>query len=284
MGVSHYAAAPGLLPGAVVSTTGYDLRGMPPQLHRGLPSPHLTFIFSLGDPVVSAATPEGAVGRQATRTDILLAGLHPGPTFVVQPETQSGIQLAVHPLAARRLLGAAASQLPGEVLQAEDVLGADVQRVRHRLLDEDAWPGRFRVLADYLRVRWLDSREPSVRPELVAAWSWLSERQGAGSVDELAGHVRLSGRQLRALFHAEVGIGPKRVAGLMRFDAAKQDIAAAVVTGGPLGLAGIAAARGYCDQAHLDADFGRHAGVSPTGWVQEERRNIQAGGHQPAVD
>jgi AraC-like DNA-binding protein len=279
-----YVFSPGVLPGAVGSTVGYHAEGLTPQLHRGLPSPYLTFILSLGQPIVTGATPSQAWGDTARRTEILVAGLHDAPAYVVQPEVQSGIQLAVHPLAAHSIFGTPASRLPAEAISGADVLGPEVERLRQRLLEPSSWSQRFDLVAHYLRRR-VDARgRRRARPEVVAAWSWLTRRQGACSIAELAGHVGVSPRHLRALFGAEVGISPKQVAALMRFDATKQDIARAVVDGGPLRLTELAHRRGFYDHAHLDAEFRRFAGTSPTGWVAEELRNIQAGGHQGGVE
>ena len=44
-------------------------------------------------------------------------------------------------------------------------------------------------------------------------------------------------------------------------------------------LAGVAAATGYYDQAHMTREFIRFAGVPPRAWLVEEFRNLQDGGH-----
>ena len=44
-------------------------------------------------------------------------------------------------------------------------------------------------------------------------------------------------------------------------------------------LAAIAADCGYADQSHLSRDVSELLGRSPSAWVAEERRNLQAGGH-----
>jgi AraC-like DNA-binding protein len=284
-----YATSPDLLPGAVVSTVGYASVDQTPTLHRGLPSPYLTVIFSLDGPIVSGATAEEALGSTAARNHLLVAGLHTAPTYVVQPATQSGIQLAVHPLAARQLLGAPSARVPWEATEGAELLGPQVARVHQRLAELTSWQAQFDLLAGYLRER-ADRRAAEVRPELREAWSWLARRHGAGSMDDLSRHVSLSPRQLRAVFRAELGSGPKQVARLMRFDAAKRSLAAAVLrdartsspsaTERPLGLTDIAVRCGYYDHSHLDAEFRSLAGVSPTGWVAEEHRNIQVGGHR----
>ncbi|MGP3940715.1 hypothetical protein [Streptomyces sp. 6N106] len=64
------------LGGMVVTAVGYRSEGIPPTLHRGLPSPYLTLIFSLEGPVVGGVTPEQARGPGASRTEIVVGGLH----------------------------------------------------------------------------------------------------------------------------------------------------------------------------------------------------------------
>lgn len=277
-----YRHADDLLPGYVASAVGYRSDHLQPTLHRGLPSAHLTFLFSLEGPVVCGATPEQAGGADAHRNLVLVGGLHPGPAYIQPDPRQRGVQLAVHPLAARAPFDAPARELRALVTDGPDLLGRDAERVRARIGDAAGWPERFAVLQAYLRER-VDrrpSRRERVRPELVEAWRWLARHRGTGSMDGLAAHVHLSPRQLRTLFAREVGIGPKQVSRLMRFSHATQRIAYAVAHDRPPDLAGVAARCGYFDHAHLDRDFARLAGTSPRGWVTEERRNIQDGGHR----
>jgi AraC-like DNA-binding protein len=286
----EYASSTDVVPGAVVSTVGYATGGhadppLAPRLHRGLPSPYLTFIFSLGQPIVSGATASQAWGPDADRHHVLVAGLHHAPTYVIEPQLQAGIQLAVHPLAARALLGAPAARVPWQANEGHDLLGGEVDLVHERLEAANSWECRFAIVARYLRSRVVSRPvRNAVRPELTEAWAWLARHQGTGSMDALAAHVMISPRQLRTLFTAELGISPKQVSRLMRFDAAKQRIAHRVASGSELALTEVATRHGYFDHPHLDAEFRQFAGLSPTDWVAEERRNIQAGGHGQARD
>lgn len=277
----EYVSSTGVLPGRVASTVGYDARGQTVQLHRGLPSPYLTFIFSLHDPIVSGQSAAEAFGAQAGRNDIIIAGLHTSATYVVQPTAQSGIQMAVHPLAARALFGMPASALAGVVAEGVDVLGNAVASIRGQIEEKGSWSGRFDILARYLRARIVGKREAGEpRPELAEAWSRLARYHGTSTIDRLSSHVGLSPRQLTALFDREVGLSPKKVGRLMRFDHARSHIAAAIAAGEELNLTDTAVLCGYYDHPHLIREFREFAGVPPTEWLFEERRNIQAGGHR----
>ncbi|WP_037366164.1 helix-turn-helix domain-containing protein [Nakamurella lactea] len=280
----EFVRSAGLLPG-VFSTTGYAAAGAIQGVHRGLPSPSLTFIFSLDDPIVTAVSPEQLPTGRAGRNLIITGGLHTAPAYVSQPPAQSGIQLAVHPLAARALFGVPATELGFPVTDGEDVLGAAAEHVRTRLAETPDWDGRFAVLQAYLRRR-VDRAgcRAAVRPELGEAWNWLARHRGNGSIDGLARHVLLSPRQLRTLFTREIGVGPKTVNRLLRFQQVIRAIGRPVASGEPVDLARIAADCGYFDQSHLTRAFRQFTGTSPTGWLAEERRNLQAGGHRNGQD
>ncbi|WP_432000735.1 hypothetical protein [Streptomyces sioyaensis] len=84
---------------------------MPPGRHRGLPSPRLTLIFTLDEPLTLAGHPDPA---QAPGTySALLGGLHTRPALITHEGRQSGVQLGLHPLGARALLGLPAGELAG---------------------------------------------------------------------------------------------------------------------------------------------------------------------------
>ena len=270
-----------VLPGVVSTAVGYATTDEQERIHRGLPSPYLTVIFSLDGPIVCADRPESLGTKDEDRTAIIAGRLHTTPAFIAMPRQQAGIQLAVHPLAARTLLGAASAELSFPVTDGRDLLGPEAERLRMRLIETPDWDRRFELLAHYLRRR-VDSARPSaaVRPELAEAWRWLSRHRGTGSIDALARHVLLSRRQLGALFDRELGMSPKAASRLIRFQRAMRAIAGSVAVGQEPQLADAAARCGYYDQSHLDRDFRGYVGLSPTAWLGEERRNIQAGGHR----
>lgn len=290
--------------GMVVTAVGYRSEGLRPSLHRGLPSPYLTLIFALDGPVTwgylpgpagsagadsggacsgevgsGAAAPDAACGPDAVSEDIVLSGLHQSPAYVLQPERQAGIQLALHPLAARALLGLPAGELTADLIgSGGDVLGAGAAHIHEQMCEQTGWDERFATLRAYLRRRLAATEDTaSVRPEVAEAWAWLARHRGAAPVEDLAAHVALSQRRLTTLFRAETGVSPKQAARLMRFHHARGRLVRAATRGNaPLDLAGIAAASGYYDHSHLVRDFRQYTGVSPTGWLAEECRNIQA--------
>lgn len=265
----------------VASTVGYSSEGAVPQIHRGLPSPYLTLIFSLDGPVVGGESPEQARGTDAYSEEVLVGGLHQRPAYILQPGRERGVQLAVHPLAARALFGAPASELTQVAGAGAAVLGRGAVEIHERMRELRGWEERFGLLTAYLRQRAEgQGRRAEVRAEVAEAWKWMARHRGAGSLDGMARHVALSRRQLTTLFRREVGVGPKQISRLMRFEGARREVASAVADGAVPDLSEIAARCGFYDHSHLVRDFRQYTGLSPSGWIGEERRNIQAGGHR----
>ncbi|HEY6739137.1 MAG TPA: helix-turn-helix domain-containing protein [Actinopolymorphaceae bacterium] len=272
-----FAVAPGLAPDLLVSAVGYRSTQRAPRIHRGLPSPALTFVVGLDGPIVTGHTPDQATGPAADRTTVTIAGLQTTPAYVAEEGEQSGIQLAVRPLAARAVFGVPAAELSAFVTDGTDVLGPSAESLRGRLAEAPSWEARFAILERYLRRRADRQEVRPPRPEIAEAWRWIARHRGTGSIPGLARHVMMSQRQLTTLFRAELGLTPKAASRLMRFENARRHIAHALVSGAPLDLSRIAQICGYYDHSHLVRDFQQYVGASPTRWIAEEHRNIQAG-------
>ncbi len=281
-GAAHYRRRDDLLPGAVVSACAYESSGQPQGEHRGLPSPWITFIVSVDAPVRVSGTFEDGDRfdpARATSYDVCVAGLHPVAAVVEQPTAQQGVQLALHPLAAKAVLGCSAAELVGPGDHGHEVIGRAATELHDRVSSRADGQDRLDVLQQWMRDRVDESRHSSVRPELVWAWRLLEESGGRRRIDELAREVALSPRQLRSLMVAETGLSPKQLARQFRFDGVIARLA-----DGASSLAEVAAAAGYVDQAHLTREFRQMAGCTPTQWLAEERRNIQDGGHRNRPD
>lgn len=258
---------------AVAWYSGYRQVDVPPARHRGLPSPFLTLIFTLDDPLEVSPVPSGGV---PTRFDALLGGLHTVPALVTHDGRQSGIQVAVSPLASRPLFGMPARELARIDAHAADVIGPRrVDEIRARLLESRDWPDRIAVLESLLRG--LVRPAHAVPAEIRYAWRRLRHSGGRIPIRTLAEETGWSARHLQTRLRTETGLTPKEAARVIRFDRARHALAHAPETG----LSALAAECGYFDQAHLVREFQALAGCTPRTWLAEEFRNIQDGHWTP---
>lgn len=260
--------------------TGYRQRGATPAVHRGLPSPLLTLIFTLDEPMTMLAHPDPA--QRPGDWGTLLGGLHTSPALISHQGAQSGIQVGLRPLGARALLGLPAGELAQIDVPAEAVLGAAGARIHERMRAAAAWPERFAVLNETF-VTLLGSGSArvacEVAPEVARAWRLLLRSGGTMPVARLAAETGWSERHLSGRFRAEIGLSPKGAARVIRFNRARQRLLRppADDASAGYGLAGLAADCGYFDQAHLAREFRALAGCPLSQWLAEEFRNIQAG-------
>jgi AraC-like DNA-binding protein len=257
---------------------GYRLEGFPAGLHRGLPSRYLTFIVSIGRPVRIVGMP----GRGPLRVDMdaVVSGLSVGPAMIDHDGNEAGVAVELHPLGARALFGLPGRELAGELVDVPTLLGRGTRSLPERLTEAVTWEERFRVLDDVLvtAVRRRDGgRGPTA--EVWQAWRRLvGERpplvpdQSRPGVDGLAAEVGWSRRHLTEQFHREVGLPPRQLQRVLRFEQAR----AALASGRHATLADVAAHTGYFDQAHMTRDWHDLAGCAPSTWlVEEELPSVQ---------
>ena len=123
-------------------------------------------------------------------------------------------------------------------------------------------PGERRgALLDDAFTRIVAQRPPPDR-RVAAAVRAIRTSHGAIDIDAMARELALSPRSLQRLFGAQVGISPKLLARIVRFQrvfAAWRDE--------PRSLARVAAECGYYDQSHLVRDFRDFAGSPPAGFL-----------------
>lgn len=248
---------------------GYRQVGVPPARHRGLPSPYLTVIFTLDEPLqllqhVDQTRPPGVYPA-------MVGGLHTTPALITHDGAQSGIQVMLDPLGSGAVLGVPAAELAGIDVDAADVLGPAATEVLDRLHEASSWPARFAVLDVALGGR-LGSGKVGHRA-VGEAWSRLKFTGGTVPVELLASDIGCSQRYLAKKFQAELGVGPKIAARIIRFDLARRRLARGGGT-----VADTAAGSGYYDHAHFDREFRQFAGCSPTQWLADEFRIVQDGG------
>jgi AraC-like DNA-binding protein len=255
------------LRGTIGGYTGYRLLGFPPGLHRGLPSRHLTFIVSIGDPidVVVQTDPHQAPARYR----IVTGGFQSSNAMIAHQGNQEGVAIELTAAGCRALLGRPASDLWNVSIEAGDVIGGAGTELWERLQGTVSWAERFAICDEVLGR--LVQPAPVDRPEVWRAWDLLVASHGTMTVNDLAVDVGWSRRHLAKSFDAEFGFTPKVAARVMRFERANQLLR----TPDRPSIADVAAVCGYYDQSHLTRDFVDLAGTSPGEWLASEHGSIE---------
>jgi len=226
---------------------------------RGFPSRYVTVMVGLGTPFQV----EGAGSFTS-----FVAGLHERTVAVESTGIVAGIHLFIDPLATRAVLGCPASELANGVVSLADVIGPRIDAELHeRLHEARTWNECFAVLDDVLQRKLVDGALPR---EVGFAWARITAEQGRGRIEALATRIGWSRRHLTECFRHEVGITPKTLARIARFEHACSLLRYRLGD-----LAGVAVTAGYHEQAHMTHEWQALADCTPKAWIAQELPFLQ---------
>ena len=255
--VTREAAAP--LRGYVRNYTGYVEHTAEPLVRREVPTGDVTLIIS---PDSELRLPDvRGEGRPPARRRSFVAALHDTYALVEHDGYQHGIEVRLTPLGAHALFGLSMHELTNRVVELDDVLGRGADELVGRLWDAAGWESRFDLLDHLIGARVEQARAPSEG----VAWAWwrLRETRGRAAVGSLATELGWSHRRLIAGFREQVGMPPKTIGRVLRFENVSRTL---MGTPEPR-LAEVAFDCGYYDQAHLNRDFRDFAGTTPSAFL-----------------
>jgi AraC-like DNA-binding protein len=235
------------LRGAVDEYQGFRERVTGTLCRREIPAVGITVIINLGPAF-------GVDG--ARRSDSFVAGLCTSPSLVETIGEMEVLEARLTPLGARRLFGLPMSEIAERVVALDDLVGREGRAAVARLRAAPTWAERFALLDRALLARL--AHAPATPPPVDYAWQRLAARHGLVSMEALAKELVWSPKRLVTTFRDQVGLGPKQVARLFRFQRAVKAMSQARVR-----LTAIAFDMGYYDQAHLIREVRALSGLAP---------------------
>lgn len=245
-----------LLAGIVTELIGF--RELVPVYVRQteVASLHVPLVISFGEPfAIGLSRAPGDNDRFAS----FAAGIHAGPVVIDSFGQSCCIQVNFTPLGARRFFGMPMSELADRMVPFDELLGTAGHRLRERLGDETDWHQRLDLAESFIIERLAKTAPAS--SEIGWALGEIMASGGRSRIATLASEIGWSRKHLAARFADQVGVGPKTIARIARFNRAsglsKEPNRA--------GWADLAAECGYADQAHLVREFRDLAGTTPTG-------------------
>jgi AraC-like DNA-binding protein len=240
----------------------------PAQALRGSISSYYGFREETGTPVVRREGPGADVVVilafeegwliDGERFKSFAAGLRDTQVTTEHAGLSYGMQVNIAPPAAHALFGIPLSELAFATVDLDAVLAEPA--LVERVACAGNWSERFEILDEVLTRRIAVSRPPS--REIVWAWRRLVESHGTVPVGELGRELGWTRKRLVARFREQVGVPPKTLARMLRFERA-QSLA------GRHGWAELAAECGYYDQSHLIREFRSITGRTPETFLQD---------------
>jgi AraC-like DNA-binding protein len=160
-----------------------------------------------------------------------------------------------------------AAELHNRVVPIDALWGSFAAEMRERLYAAPTPALRFALLEQLLLARLLD--QPRGLRAIRFAVAALAGSDGALAIKSLSDQIGMSQKHLAAQFQQLVGVSPKALARIFRF----QRVLHSIDPAQPLDWAAVAHGALYYDQSHFNKDFARFAGLTPTEYVQL-RRNV----------
>jgi AraC-like DNA-binding protein len=240
----------------VHSLVGFDEESPGPQSRREFPEPWVVVIIDFGRTlrVTLAGDERAAVPHPGG----FAAGL--GDRFAITEHDghQRGVQVDLSPTGARRLFGLPMSEVAGRIVSLRDLLPREHESLIERIAASADWGSRLDRVEELLARRILGGNVDTTRVDWAVAQ--IESSGGMLDVGTLARELGYSHKHLIALFHDQVGVPPKLLARLVRFERVMREARSGV----PIRWADLALAHGYFDQSHLARDVRRFTGLAPT--------------------
>ena len=179
--------------------------------------------------------------------------------YDIKPSTEfAGVRF--HPGMAAQFLKVNPIELFQQEARVQD--GAEFSRVFDQLCACSSNEQALGTLQRNLLKLQLDCRSGISSP-IREALRLISSTDGRMSVSQIANVIGISERTLRRGVTTAVGLSPKVLARILRFQHAISCLRAPE----PVDLCGIAAECGYADQAHMGREFQQLSGLTPTAFI-----------------
>jgi len=196
----------------------------------------------------------GDKGRLHRPSRIIVSGMRNEPGRLAFPDEVDAIGVILAPESAYRVLPMPMHELHNGTFDGEELFGAAARAWQQRFMDHARLEDRVAAIQAVLVERLHQRR---TEPLVEHAVRRLRASAGRLRIEGLARDLGWSRRQLDRRFLEHVGVGPKALAGVLRFHAVYKMVRSAPA--GPLDRI----YDYYYDQAHFLKAFKRYAGSAP---------------------
>ncbi len=230
-----------------------DDQAGPGPAERILPDGCVEWIIHLG----AAYARIGDDGRSSPQPASFVVGPMSRPVSIAPTGPVRTLGVRFRPGGAREALGVPLDVLADTVATAEELWGAAGRRIEDSVGNAPDDATRREAIEDFLEARLARSRGGDER--LASAVAEVLAGRGRRPVAEIARRVGWGRRQLERTFRAAVGVTPKTLSRVIRF----QNLLRLAGRRPRASWADLAARCGYADQSHLVREFRELAGVTP---------------------
>ena len=222
-----------------------------------LPDGAVELIINLGDPQTLSALDDS--NRRTVFRHSWISGERTEPIVIDEAGVVHLAGIRLRAGGAWPFLGLPLSEFSGQVIELENVLGAEIRELRERLGEAPTDDARFDLMEDWLRLR---RRTPPTRAVRYAL-NLIQCGETPVQIGRMADQIGISHKHLLREFDRCVGLTPKTYARVCAF----QRVIQSVGHQPQVEWADTAAKCGYYDQAHLIREFRAFSGFTPMSYL-----------------
>lgn len=228
---------------------------------------HVAYFFAMqtpddhGETLVMHGVPDGCVDLML-HTDTgtsSLVGLASRPAFIPVAGNVGFFGMRFLPGKIRQFLRLPTQGLYDKSWSLREFVGSELDAVEDALLQAESFRQRIEI-AESALLRLLERNEFEEDPRYLGAVDRIYQSRGKVDVTNLANTQGISDRHLRRLFDETLGLSPKKLARVVRFQVALNRLQGGNVPS----LLGLALELGYYDQSHFIHDFKELYGRTPS--------------------
>lgn len=225
-----------------------------------LPDGHAELIVHRGDPFHQCV----GGGPIAVQPAAVIAGQMERAVALASGGTVETVGVRFTPCGLAPLCGPSQDQLTDQIVDLRDVATPGLRRLAAQVQIAPSLPAALQLLQRGLQRLFAEAPQPDER--LSAAVAQIVHSGGMVAIDHLHATLATSPRWLERHFRASVGVSPKRLARIVRF----QRVLGALVRDPAQPYAAMAADHGYYDQAHFTSEFHAFTGHAPRRFVRQQ--------------
>jgi AraC-like DNA-binding protein len=198
----------------------------------------------------------GTTAQLHRESRLIVSGMRTLPGELSFPNGVDAIGVIIRPEAAYRLLGSPHHRLTNATFDGEDIFDGRARQLQSELMSLAREPDRVAHLQARL-CQWLRAREERDLA-FEAAVARIRQSEGRIRIEAVAHHVGWSRRHLERRFLDRIGVGPKELANVLRFNAVYKRMRRTAE-----GHYAALIQDHYFDQSHFLKAFRHYTGVTP---------------------
>lgn len=234
--------------------------------HAEVPNGNVMLMFNFGKP--HRTYDDFDTPRHNTYKRCWLSGVHEGRLVIGPTEGTHMMGVQFKPGGMYPFIQVAAEAFTNEVVEMEQMWQREAEVLCEQLEEAQTFAGRYRLVANWL---WQRACGDAQLDDRVAYCIRRITADQPSSIGEILDDIGISQRHLNRLFKQQVGVNPKRLWQLQRFNRVIKTIQLQRY-GSRIDWSALAMQCGYYDQAHFNAEFKRFSGMTPTQLVADTQR------------